>query len=373
MTSPEGGLYSATDADSEGHEGRFFTWEERELRDLLGADAERFLRFHGVQPEGNFEGRSIPWVPHPDEDEWEAHAPARARLYEARERRPHPLRDEKVLAGWNGLAISALAFGGRVLGEPRYVAAAERAAEFVLGEMVKGGRLQRTWLAGAAGVPAFLEDHAFLVAGLLDLHEATFDPRWLARALDLAQRQERLFGDPAGGGWFQTAADHDRLLAREKPTHDGAEPSGASVAALNALRLHAFTTEERWWKVAEAALRHYAPALEAQPTSLGEMLLALDFATDAAPEVVLVWPEGEPAPEPFLSVLRRAFLPNRALAGAAEGAGIARLGRLATVAAGKVAAGGKATAYVCEKGSCRLPAIAPEKLASQIATVRPYR
>jgi|SRR6266511_4044652 len=370
MTSPEGGLYSATDADSEGEEGRFFVWEEKELRALLGADADRFLSFYGVTPEGNFEGRSILRVPRPDEDEWEALAPARARLYEVRARRPAPLRDEKVLAGWNGLAISALAFGGRVLGEPRHVAAAARAAEFVLERMVKDGRLQRTWLAGEAGVPAFLEDHAFLAAGLLDLHEATFEPRWLEAAVDLCERQEALFGD-AAGAWFQSAGDHDRLIAREKPTHDGAEPSGASVAILNALRLHAFTTDERWWKIASAALRHYAGALEAQPASLTEMLLAVDFATDAAHEVVLVWPEKEPVPEPFVAVLRRTFLPNRALTGAAEGHAVARLGRTATVAAGKIAAG-RPTAYVCDRGLCRLPAIAPEKLASQIAPVRPY-
>lgn len=372
MTSPEGALWSATDADSEGEEGRFFTWEEREIRDVLGADAERFLRFHGVTPGGNFEGRSVLWVPRPDEDEWEALAPARARLYEARARREPPLRDEKVLAGWNGLAVSALAFGGRALGERRWVDAAARAAEFVLGRMVTEGRLRRSWLGGEAGVPAFLDDHAFLVAGLLDLHEATFDPRWLEAALDLADRQERLFGDPREGGWFTTAADHDALPARGRPTHDGAEPSGASVALLNALRLNAFTTDERWRRIADAALRHHARALEAQPSALSEMLLALDFATDTPLEVVLVWPAGSSPPEPFLSVLRRTFLPNRALCGAEEGGGVARLGAVAPVATGKVAAGGRPTAYVCEKGLCRLPAIAPEKLASQIAPARPY-
>src|SRR5512142_2819666 len=284
MTSPEGGLYSATDADSEGEEGRFFVWEARELRDVLGSDAERFVRFHGVTPEGNVEGRNVLHVPAPDEDAWEALAGAREKLREVRERRVHPSRDEKVLASWNGLAISALAFGGRALGEPRWVAAAARAAEFVLGRMVKDGRLQRTWRAGEAGVPAFLDDHAFVAQGLLDLFEATFDVRWLEAALDLSERLEALFGDPAGGGWFTTATDHERLLAREKPTHDGAEPSGASVAVLNALRLHAFTTDDRWRERAERALRHHARTLEEQPLALAELLLALDYATDDARE-----------------------------------------------------------------------------------------
>jgi uncharacterized protein YyaL (SSP411 family) len=372
MTSPEGGLWSATDADSEGEEGRFFVWTEAELREALGTDADAFIRFHGVTPEGNFEGRNVLWVPAPDEATWEALAPARARLYAVRAQRVPPLRDEKVLAGWNGLAISALAFGGRVLGERRFVDAAARAADFVLGRMVKDGRLQRSWLAGEAGVPAYLEDHAFLVQGLLDLHEATFDPRWLAAALELSDDLERLFGDPDAGGWFSTASDHERLLVREKPTRDGAEPSGASVALLNALRLEAFTADARWRHVADAALRHHRHALEAQPGALGEMLVALDYATDAVREVVLVWPEDGPGAESFLEVLRRTFLPSRALTGAPEGDGITRLGEVAAIAAGKVAAGGRGTAYVCERGACRLPAIAAEKLASQISPIRPY-
>ncbi|WP_242394350.1 thioredoxin domain-containing protein [Anaeromyxobacter oryzisoli] len=373
LTSPEGGLWSATDADSEGEEGRFFVWDERELRDALGPDADRFIAFHGVTREGNFEGRNVLRVPRPNDETWDALAPARARLYALRARRPAPLRDEKVLAGWNGLAVSALAFGGRVLGERRYVDAAVRAAEFVLGRMVEDGRLRRSWLAGEAGGPAFLDDHAFLAQGLLDLFEATFEPRWLSAALELSERLEQLFGDPAGGGWFTTAADQEQLLAREKPTRDGAEPSGASVAALNALRLDAFTTDARWRGRAEAALRHYRDVLETQPTALQDLLLALDFATDAPREVVLLWPEGEPAPEPFLEVLRRTFLPNRALAGAAEGDAAARLGAVAAIAAGKATVGRRPTAYVCERGACRLPAIAPEKLAAQIKPVRPYR
>jgi hypothetical protein len=375
MTSPEGAFYSATDADSEGEEGKFFVWEEREIRRVLGDDAGRFCVFYGVTEAGGFEGANVLHVPVPDEDEWEALAPARAKLHEVRERRPRPLRDEKVVAAWNGLAIGALAFSGRVLGEERWIEAARRAARFALDRMrpARGSerRLHRIWKDGEARVPAFLEDHAFLAQGLLELYEATFEVEWLAAAIALSDEVQRRFADPAGG-WFTSADDHEALIARQKPTHDGAEPSGASVAVLNALRLAAFTGDERWRRRAEAALRHHAGTLRDHPQALGEMLLAVDFLTDAPREVVLVWPEEAPAPEEFLAVLRRTFLPNRALAGAPEGEGIAALGRVAAVAEGKVAAGGRPTAYVCERGQCRLPAIAPEKLAAQIAPVRPY-
>ena len=372
MTSPEGAFYSATDADSEGEEGRFFVWEEREICDLAGADADRFVAHYGVTPGGNFEGRNILWVPSPDEDAWESLAAARARLYAAREARPRPLRDEKVLAAWNGLMISALAQGGRVLLERRYVEAAVRAARFVLDRMRPGGRLARSVLEDRPSTPAFLQDHAFLAQALLDLHEATFDPLWLEEALAVADATERHFADPRGG-WFVSGADQEELIAREKPTQDGAEPSGASVALSNALRLEAFTADPRWRRVAEDALRWYAPTLEEQPIALSEMLLALDAFTDPPREVVLVWPDGEAPPEPFLDVLRRTFLPNRALTGAAEGTALARLARVAPLAEGRLPVSGKPTAYVCERGACRLPAISPEKLAEQLRTVKPYR
>ncbi|HZY02603.1 MAG TPA: thioredoxin domain-containing protein, partial [Anaeromyxobacteraceae bacterium] len=374
MAAPEGGFYSATDADSEGVEGRYFVWSEREIRERLGPEAGPFLAFYGVTPGGNFEGENVLHVPRPDEAGWEALAGARARLLEARARRPAPLRDEKVLAAWNGLAISALAFGGRVLGEPRWVEAARRAAGFVLSEMRRDGRLLRSWKGGrAAPVPGFLEDHAFLCQGLIDLYEATFEVRWLREALALADATERLFADRERGGWFATAEDHERLIAREKPSHDGAEPSGASVAVLNALRLGAFTADDRWRQVAERALRAHADTLARSPHALHDMLLAVDFRSDDAREVVLVWPAGQPAPEPFLEVLRRTFLPNRALAGAPEGPELQALSQVAPVTREKRAAGGRTTAYVCERGFCRLPAIEPEKLRAQVEPVKPLR
>ncbi len=361
MQAPEGGFFSATDADSEGEEGRFFVWSEREIRERLGAEADRFVAFHGVTAGGNFEGANVLHVPAPDEETWASLAGARETLRRAREARVHPLRDEKVLAGWNGLAVSALSVGGWVLAEPRYLAAARRVAAFLLSELRPGGRLLRSWRAGRPGPPGFLDDHAFLAQGLLDLFEATFEPRWLREALGLAEATEALFADRERAGWFTAAADHERLIARERPTHDGAEPSGASVAALNALRLAALTGDDRWRAVADGALRSYAGQLAEHPFTLHELLLALGWRHDAVPEVVLVWPEGQD-PEPFLRVLRSTFVPSRVLCGAPEGAPLAALARLAPIAAGRVAIGGRATAYVCERGACRLPSVDPHHL-----------
>ena len=371
MTAPEGAFWSATDADSEGEEGRFFVWSEGEIRQILKDEAPRFIAFHGVTRRGNFEGQNVLSVPRPDEREWEALAGAREILRLEREDRPHPLLDDKILAAWNGLMISAMAVGGRVLSEPRFVEAAARAAAFALDRLRVNGRLQRSYRDGRTSGPGFLEDQAFLVQGLLDLFESTFEPRWLGAALDLAGQCEELFADREGGGWFRTGPDHERLVAREKPGHDGAEPSGASVALLDVLRLHSFTGDDRWRQVADRALRAHASVLAQQPAALHEMLLALDFLTDAPPEIVLAWPEAAPPPSGMLDLLRRTFLPNRVLAGAAAGAAAEALGRVAPVARGKVAVDGLPTAYVCERGACQLPATDEASLAARISAVKP--
>ena len=368
MTSPDGGLYSATDADSDGEEGKFFVWSEAEIRALLGADADRFARYYGVTPAGNFQGRNILHVPHPDESERSALDGARRRLYAARARRVAPARDEKILAAWNGLAISALATGGRVLDDDRYVAAAARAAELVLTKLRVGGRLMRSFKDGRARQPGFLEDYAFTAAGLFDLYEASFDPRWLREALALCAETERLFADPVQGGWFTTAADHEKLMARERPRADGPTPSGTSVALMNALRAATFTGDDHWRAIADRALATLRDALSERPTSLSDALLALDFRTDAAREVVVVWPKeaGEVSAAPLLAVLRRTFLPNRALAGSAEGDALAALATLAPIVEGKRALRGRSTAYVCERGHCQLPTNDPLVLQRQL-------
>jgi uncharacterized protein len=376
MTAPSGAFYSATDADSEGVEGKFFVWSEAEIRAVLGRGpaADRFIRAYGVTPAGNFDGSNILFVARADEKERAALSDARAKLYAARARRIPPARDDKILAGWNGLTISALALGGRVLGEPRYTSAAARAADFVVGKMRPGGVLARTFVDGRAGSPGFLEDHAFVAAGLFDLYEASFDPRWLREALVLCTETETLFADPATGGWFSTGAKHETLLAREKPSTDGATPSGTSVAIMNALRAATFSGDDHWRAIADRAFGALREPLARHPLGLAEALLALDFRTDVAREVAVVWPKqaGPAGAAPLLAVVRRSFLPNKVLAGSAEGEDLGALAGLAPFVAQKRALGGRSTAYVCERGRCELPTSDPNVLARQLARVRRY-
>ncbi|HXU82201.1 MAG TPA: thioredoxin domain-containing protein [Polyangia bacterium] len=368
MTSPEGGFYSATDADSEGEEGKFFVWSKQEIDQLLGAEAARFAKHYDVTEGGNFEGHNILNVQRPDEGEHAALAAARQKLYQVRQKRVPPLRDDKILAAWNGLMISGLAMGGRVLGERRYVEAAARAADFLLTKMREGDRLSRSYKDGRKQQHGFLEDQAFVAQGLLDLFEATFERRWLAEAIALSDALEKHFPDREHGGWFMTADDAEKLIAREKPTYDGAEPSGTSVAILNVLRLQTFTDDERWRAVAEKALRSLHEVLSERPLAMTEALVALDYFHDVPREVALVWPAGHP-PDDLQAVLRATFLPSRALAGAPEG-DIAALAKLVPFVGEKVAQGGKPTGYVCRRGKCELPATDPGQFRAQLSKLQ---
>jgi len=379
MVAPAGGFYSATDADSKrpdgkSEEGAFFVWSEAEIRQVLGAvpETDRFIKYYGVTAEGNFEGANILAVGAPDEATQAALAPQRAALYAARARRSPPFRDDKILAAWNGLAISAAAVAGRMFDERRYVDAAVRAATHLLEKMRPGGRLARSAKDGRVGGAGFLDDYAFSCAGLIDLFEATFEPRWLREAIALAEEAERLFADPTGG-WFMTAADHEKLIAREKPTYDGAEPSGTSIALLNALRLATFTSDDRWRAIADRAFAAIAPTLTENPVALTEALVALDYASDEAKEIAIVWPRdaGPEAARPLLDVVRRTFVPNHALAAASE-ADAPALGQLIPFIADKTAAGGRATAYVCVRGRCELPVQEPDALAKLLERRLPY-
>jgi uncharacterized protein YyaL (SSP411 family) len=375
MTAPEGGFYSATDADSEGEEGRFFVWTAEEVRRELGlgsvgtgtgTGAEEFLAHYDVSDGGNWEGNNILNVPRPDETKWARLEAARAHLREVRARRPPPLRDEKILAAWNGLMISGLAVVGRTLDEPRFVAAATRAAQFIL-EHLRGrqGWLMRTFKDGQSRQPGFLDDTAFVAAGLLDLFEATGDGRWLREAVALADETERRFADPAGG-WFMTGVGHETLIAREKPAYDGAEPSGTSVALMNAVRLEVITDDDRWRRIADGAFTAHATDFADRPLALTEGLLALEFAAGKPRQIAVVWPKGEDqAAEPLRAVLRRTFVAARVLAEGEEPA----LGALSSdvpFVRDKPAINGQPTAYVCRGGVCELPVTDPGAFEAQL-------
>jgi len=387
MTAPAGAFFSATDADSPApgggrEEGWFFTWTPAELDAVLDAEDARLVKAHyHVTEEGNFEGRNILYA---DESLARVAArlgmdeqPARRRLeaarellYEARRQRPPPLRDEKILTAWNGLMISAYARAGLVLERDEYVQAARRAAHFVLRELHDDARLYRSYKDGAAKLDGYLEDYAFFIAALLDLYEATFEIEWLSQAIALDGTLERLFEDKDAGGFFMTGHDHEKLLAREKPAYDGAEPSGNSVAVMNLLRLAEFTTDDRYRRRAQAALEAFAGRLQAHPSALSEMLVALDFQLDMAKEIIIVTPEGrrEDA-DPLLAELRKIYLPNRILAIVEEGAHLQRATGVIPLLEGKRALRGRVTAYVCEQGICELPTSDPGVFSKQIAAV----
>ena len=359
MTDPSGAFWSATDADSEGEEGTFFVWTPAQLREVLGdADGKRAAELFHATDEGNFEGKNVLSLARvPDRDELDFLQQIRPRLYAARARRPPPLTDTKILTAWNGLMISAFARAGLAFAREDYLERSARAADALLRMHESGGVLRRTGRHAA-----MLEDHAFFAAGLLDLFEATGEGRWLATARRLHQTLEQRFSQP-DGGFFRTPADHEALLAREKPGYDGAEPTGNSVAALTLLRLEALTGEAGWREQAERLLRSFGSLLAGAPAALGEMLLAVDFLLAEPREVVLVRPEKGDDRE-LLDVVRRRFAPWQVLLRHREETPPAT-----PLAESRPAQRGKATAYVCVRGACQLPVTEPQALAALLDRV----
>jgi hypothetical protein len=275
-----------------------------------------------------------------------------------------PHVDRKVVVAWNGLAISAFARTGVVLGEPALVDEASGAASTLLDARTRG-RLPRYLLDGEPHGEGYLDDHAFLEAGLLDLFEATGDVRWLAEATALQAVLDEHFADPQGG-YFLTADDHERLLVREKPGWDGAEPTGNSVALANLLRLHELTTDDRYRERADGLLAAFGGVLGRRPSALAHMLSAVAFAIDPVKEIVLVSPAGADAVRPFTDALARTFLPGHVLVVVSGGGASPALARLVPLVAEKTPRDGKPTAYVCERRVCKLPTTDVAEFARQI-------
>ena len=355
MRGPEGGFYSALDADSEGEEGKFYVWTEQELRDLLGDDADALLSYWGVDRGPNFEGRSILYV-EGDEIDPEVLARARRRLYEVRSQRVWPGLDDKRLTAWNALMVAALADAGAVLRRPDYLDAARNCAEFLTAMRAPDGRLLRTYKDDRASLNAYLEDHAFLSEALLVLYEATLETRWFVEARGLADDIVLRFRDPDGGGFFDTAADHEALVVRPRSLEDHPIPAGSSSAAYALLRIFAVTGDRAYERPAVEVFRILQQAAARHPQAFGHLLQAMHFHFSTPREVALV---GEPV-DVLAGVVRRRFRPTVVLAGLRPGDEEAL--DAIPLLRGREPVNGRSAAYVCENFTCRMPVTDPEEL-----------
>jgi len=367
MLAEEGVFFSATDADSEGEEGTFFLWDESQLDDLLEpAEALAVKTRFGVTAAGNFEGRNILHVVAPLDAVQSALSDAgqsgdaatllqsaRTKLYDARALRIWPGLDDKVLTSWNGLMLSAFARAAFVLNEPHHLDVATRAADQLLIVMTVDGKLQRSYWHDTAQIDAFLDDYAFLIAGLLDVYEASSQPKVLSQALALQETLDQQFWDDDHGAYFSTSNNHEVLLTRSKPSYDGAEPSGNAVAAMNLIRLAEFTSDFAYKEKAQALFATFDADLRARPTSSPALLCALDFAHADALEVVVVRAAGDDA-KALIDVLRENFIPNAVFVLTDE-ADVAAHAKVAPLVDEKRALNGQSTVYVCQSGRCDAP------------------
>jgi uncharacterized protein len=363
MRGPEGGFYSALDADSEGEEGRFYVWTPEQIRDVLGEGAEAVIKFYGVSEQGNFEGANILHLAGGAPGHFplayrEQNAPAnlaeaRRALYEARANRVWPGLDDKRLTSWNALAIGALAEAGAVLGRADYLAAGGECAEFVLDSLRdEDGHLLRTYKDGDARLNAYLEDHAFLLEALLTLYESSFERHWFEQSQALADTTIARFGDPERGGFFSTSSDHEELISRRKEVGDHPIPSGNSSAAMGLLRLAALTGERKYEQQAEGVFALFAKTAIQHPESFAHLLRALDFHLSPTKEVALI---GDDVTE-LAATVRTTLRPHLVLAGGPEGSDAPPLLRQRTLLDGNPAA------YVCERFSCQTPVTSPDAL-----------
>jgi uncharacterized protein len=377
MTSPEGGFYSAQDADSEGVEGKFYVWTPEEVDAALGPeDGPLFRRFYDITADGNFEGKSIPWVQGDVAEVAKAEGVAADRLeallargrdalYDARARRVWPARDDKVITAWNAMMLQAFAVAARVAGDDEAREAAVRNAEFLLRELRPGGELKRTWRAGRARIDAFLEDYALLAEALLALYEATFDPRWVAEARALADRMLELFWDEEAGMFHDTRAGGEELVVRPRSVDDNATPSGNSAATLALLRLSAFTGEPSYERVAVRVLRSMGGLMQRMPLAFGHLLAALDFHLATPREVVVAGYAGADGTRALLDVVAEWYRPNVivALRRPDDDDSVADM---VPLLAGRAPVGGQPAAYVCRRFTCRQPVTEPDALRAEL-------
>jgi uncharacterized protein len=379
MTGEQGGFHSAEDADSEGVEGKFYVWTLEEIEEVLGKeDAELFCAVYDVTQGGNFEGKNILNLPksieqfaalrqldpQPLRERLDA---MRARLLDVRDQRVRPGKDDKVLVNWNALMIDVLARAAGVLERPDYLAAAERAADFIWTQMrTPDGRLLHSWREGHAKHAGYLDDYTYLANALTSLYEASFEERRLEQALELTETLFAQFQDEEGGAFFYTADDHEALIARTKDFYDGSVPSGNAVAAQVLCRLGKLTGRRELLEGAEGILRHVVPLMEQSPTAAGQMLMALDFWLGPVSEIVLLGDPKHPDTQAVLTDLRRRFLPKQVVALRREAHPPGGCAALHPLFAGKERLGAEPTMFVCQDFQCQVPVAGKEPVRAAL-------
>ena len=386
MTSPDGGFFSAEDADSDGEEGLFYIWTIDELEEVLGEkDAAFATTVWNATKIGNFADEASGAITGANilhrssgndatakglgitTPEFEAKLESvRSRLFDNREGRVHPLKDDKILADWNGLMAASLARAGRVFGEKSYIDAAERSVRFVLEVMDKKGRLQHRWRDGELTVPAFLDDHVFVIWALLELYDATLNSAHLASAIDMQKRTDELFWDDDNGGFYFSPDDGEKLLVRQKEVYDGAIPSGNSVAAWNLLRLARLTGRTDYSDRADAVFKAFASDTARGASAHSHMADAVLFASSPSLEIVIAGEAGAGDTEALLSTLQATYLPQAVTLLVEPGSAGDLVRKIAPFTENHAPVEGKAAAYVCRDYACKMPTTDPDELARML-------
>lgn len=376
MTDPAGGFYSTQDADSEGVEGKFFVWSMDEIKALLGdRDANLFASYYNVTSEGNFEGENILNVTREladvalDENVrveqlGDVLDKARQILFEAREKRVKPARDEKVLTAWNGLMLAGFAEAGAILNRPDYTEVGKRNARFVLDNLRRDGLLLRTYKDGRAKLNAYLEDYAFYIDGLVTLFETTGELRWFAEACALTNTMIDEFWDEQEGGFFYTGRSHEDLIVRSKDFFDNATPSGNSVAAEVLLRIGLLTENTDYQRRAATVFRLTSSAVRRYPSGFGRLLCALDFYLGTPKEIAMIGVPNSAETQSMVTEIWKPYLPNKVVAQASPGDSSAA--ELISLLRDRTLLHDKPTAYVCENFACKQPVTTPGDLAAQL-------
>jgi len=378
MRDPEGGFYSALDADSNGEEGVFYLWDPAQIREVLGADlATLFGRCYDVSNTGNFEGSNILHLPHDlnaiarsegmeIEQLHESLRKARKKLLKTRNLREKPLRDDKILASWNGLALRTLAEAGGALGRDDYLQAGISGINFVLSRMRRNDRLLRSYKDGTARIDAFLEDYGAVGNALVTVYEATLEPNWIEEIHWIANRMIDLFWDEESGIFYDSPDDRKDLIIRARDIMDNAMPSGNSLAVELLIRTAQLFGDEKHRKISERVLDRESGSMARFPTAFSRLLSALDRKVSRPIEIAIVGKRDDPATCDLLRAVLGQYLPNRTLAGISPGETI---GYTLPILANRAEQRGKPTAYVCEGYTCSQPADSPESLTEQLKSL----